>query len=75
LFLVEVRLPLSEPGHRLAEIGILLVVYGGISLWLKTNTGALIQEDMERWRAASRTVVKPISPPEHCRPDFQRIVI
>jgi len=62
LFLIEMHLSLSDTGHRLAELIIILVVYGSISLWLKANTGALIQEDLERWRAALRTDSSPISP-------------
>jgi hypothetical protein len=52
LFLIEMRLSLTDTGHRLAEIIIILVVYGYMRIWLNANTGALIQEDLERWRAA-----------------------
>ena len=68
LILLEMRLPLSDTGHRFAELIIVLIVFGGMSLWLKANTGALIQEDLERWQAARiksirlRTDSSPISP-------------
>jgi hypothetical protein len=39
LFLVEMRLSLSETGHRVAEFIILLVVFGVISLWLSQHRG------------------------------------
>jgi hypothetical protein len=45
---------MSDTGHRLAEIIIVLVIFGFIRVWLNANTGAIIQEDLEKWRAASR---------------------
>lgn len=51
LFWLERHLSLPETGLRLAELIIFLVVFGGIWLWLKANTGALIQEDLEIWQA------------------------
>jgi hypothetical protein len=54
LFLIEMRLSLSDAGHRLAEIIIVLVIFGFIWVWLNANTGAIVQEDLEKWRAASR---------------------
>jgi hypothetical protein len=52
LFLLAMRLPLSDTGHRFVELIIILIVFGSTSLWLKANTGALIQEDLERWQTA-----------------------
>lgn len=49
LFLIELRLSLSDTGHRLAELIIFLIALGSIWLWLKANTAALIQEDLEKW--------------------------
>jgi hypothetical protein len=54
LLLFERRLTMSDTGHRLAEIIIVLVIFGFIRVWLNANTGAIIQEDLEKWRAASR---------------------
>jgi len=62
LFLLEMRLSLSDTGHRFAELIIVLIVFGSISLWLKANTGALIQENLERWHTALRADSSPISP-------------
>jgi hypothetical protein len=61
LFLIEMRLSLSDTEHRLAELIILLAVFGSIWLWLRANTGALIQEDLESWRAALSTDSRLIS--------------
>ena len=62
LFLLEMRLSLSDTGHRFAELIIVLIVFGSMSLWLKANTGALIQENLERWHTALRADSSPISP-------------
>ena len=68
LFLIEMNLSLSSTGHRLAELIIFLIVCCSFSVWVKANTGALIQDDLERWRAAriksirSRTDSSPVSP-------------
>jgi hypothetical protein len=45
LFLVETRLTLSQAGHRVNEIGIVLLIYGCIWLWLDANDAALVQEE------------------------------
>jgi len=62
LFLIEIRLTLSDTGHRLAEVLIFLVFIGSIQLWLKANAGAIVQEDLERWQPDIRTELSPISP-------------
>ena len=68
LFLVEIRLSMSDTSHRFAELIIVLIFFGSLSLWLKANGGALIQEDLERWRVEQiqsirfRTDSRPISP-------------
>jgi hypothetical protein len=41
LFFAETRLKLSVRGHQVVQIGILLLVYGLIYLWLKANAVAL----------------------------------
>jgi hypothetical protein len=62
LFLIEIRLSLSDTAHKLAELLIFLVFLGSISLWLKANAGALVHEDLERWQPDIRTDLSPISP-------------
>lgn len=41
LFMLDHSLKLSERGHEAVQIGILLLVYGLIHLWLKANEAAL----------------------------------
>ena len=45
LFFAESRLELSSRGHTIVQIGILLVVYGFVHLWLKANARALSKMD------------------------------
>lgn len=54
LFIFEHRLRLSVRGHQVAQIGILLLVYGLIYWWLKANAGALSRMDP---RQHYRTVI------------------
>ena len=61
LFLIETRQPLTEAGHKMIELFILLIFFGYISLWLKANTGAMIQEDLDKWHAALGVDSSPIS--------------
>ena len=41
LFILEARLKISQLGHELLQLGILLLVYGLIHFWLKSNAKAL----------------------------------
>ncbi|HLO32128.1 MAG TPA: hypothetical protein VK249_23470 [Anaerolineales bacterium] len=47
LFLVDSRLNVSTRGHQAVQIGIVLLVYGLIHLWLKANATALSRMDRE----------------------------
>jgi hypothetical protein len=62
IFLIETRQPLTAAGHKMIELFILLIFFGYISLWLKANTGAMIQEDLDKWHAALGVDSSPISP-------------
>jgi len=41
LFMLDNRIKLSERGHQAVQIGIILLVYGLVHLWLKANAKAL----------------------------------
>jgi hypothetical protein len=60
LFLLENRLKLSQRGHIVAQIGILLLVYGLIHWWLKANAAALSK--MDRRQSHGRITVIQIPP-------------
>jgi len=49
LFMLDHSLKLSERGHVVAQIGILVFVYWLIRLWLKTNSAALSEMDQKQF--------------------------
>ena len=48
LFTAEVRSAMSPTGHRAAEIGIVILVFSLIWLWLKANRAAMIHENIKK---------------------------
>jgi hypothetical protein len=48
LFWLEVKAPFSQAGHIWAEIGLALLLYGIVAVWLKANEKALLMGDMEK---------------------------
>ncbi len=48
LFIVDNRLNISTYGHQAVQIGIVLLIYGFIHLWLKANRSALSKMDQEQ---------------------------
>lgn len=60
LFTLEGRLKLSSGVHLAAQIGILLLVYGLIHLWLKANSVPLSQ--MDQTPSPTRVTVIPAAP-------------
>jgi hypothetical protein len=49
LFMVDHRLKFSARGHQVVQIGIILLVYGLIQLWLKANARALSNMDQRQF--------------------------
>lgn len=56
LFIIDSRLKVSVRGHQAVQIGILLLVYGLISLWLKANASALSRMDQAHDQGRIRVV-------------------
>lgn len=48
LFWLEMKAPLSEVGHRAAQVGIVLLTFGLVELWLRTNRLAFLNEDYRK---------------------------
>ena len=48
LFTVDNRLKISTRGHQAVQIGIVLLVYGLVHLWLKANSRALSRMDQNQ---------------------------
>lgn len=61
LFVLDSRLKISTRGHQAVQIGILLLVYGLIHLWLKANAAALSRMDREQNYGRVRVIRIPVS--------------
>jgi hypothetical protein len=61
LFVADSRLRISTRGHQAVQIGILLLVYGLISLWLKANASVLSGMDQAHDQGRIRVVRVPVS--------------
>jgi hypothetical protein len=59
LFVLDSRLKLSVRGHQAMQIGIILLVYGLIHLWLKVNAKALSGIDQARYGGFVRVIKMP----------------
>ena len=70
LFFADNRLKLSVRGHQVVQIGILLLVFGLIHLWLKANARAL--SNMDREHPANKFRVYRIPPAELPRSDSEK---
>jgi hypothetical protein len=49
LFVLDARLRISARGHQAVQIGIVLLVFGLIHLWLKANAAALSNTDRKHY--------------------------
>ena len=49
LLVIEIKIPISEMGHRVVEVGIVVLIFGLIELWLRANDANI---RAEQWRAA-----------------------
>ena len=54
LFIIDGHLKISNRGHQVVQIGVLLLVYSLILFWLKGNSVALSQMDQKQY---SRRIV------------------
>src|SRR5512143_3090320 len=52
LFWPEMRAPLTETEHAIAQLGILCLIFGFVQLWMRANRSALLHMDAEQgnWR-------------------------
>ncbi len=61
LFIMDSRLKISVRGHQVVQIGIILLVYGLIRLWLKANASALSKMDQEQVHGRVTVIRVPVS--------------
>jgi hypothetical protein len=59
LFVAESQLEISSRGHQAVQIGILILVYGLIHLWLRANSSALSRMNREQYRGAIAVIQIP----------------
>ena len=50
LFWIEAKSPFSAAGHTWAEVGLVLILYGLVTAWLKANEAAMIAEEREKYK-------------------------
>jgi hypothetical protein len=62
LFGMDGRLKISTRGHQVVQIGIVLLVFGLVHLWLRANSSALSQMDKAQYRGTVRVIRIP--PPQ-----------
>jgi hypothetical protein len=61
LFIVDNRLRITTLGHQVVQIGIVVLVYGLIHLWLKANASALSKMDQKRVHGRITVIQAPVS--------------
>jgi hypothetical protein len=54
LLVLEPQGPQSPAGHPIAQIGLALLVYGVVALWLQCNRRALVDQAYEREQVQER---------------------
>lgn len=69
LFVLERRLQISPRGHQMAQIGIILLVYGLIFWWLKANSAALSKIDSREYQGSITVIGSPPSERENSDKD------
>jgi hypothetical protein len=66
LFVIDHRLKISAPEHEAMQVGIIVLIYGFIHLWLKANAGALSGMDRRQVHGRIRVIHIPSHPlPDH----------
>jgi hypothetical protein len=54
LLWLQLQTPLPEAGHKVAEVGVILLTYGLVALWLWANRLAILHEDYRRHEKISQ---------------------
>jgi hypothetical protein len=61
LFAIDNRLRVSTRTHQVVQIGIVLIVFGLVHVWLKANSVALSRMDQVQYRGTVRVIRIPPS--------------
>lgn len=54
LFGLEMKAPLPEAGHRIAQVCVILLTYGLVALWLRANRLAILNEGYRKQKKNGR---------------------
>jgi hypothetical protein len=49
LFWKEIQSPLSETGHTFAEVGLVIILFGLVNIWLNTNQATTLADEWEEY--------------------------
>ena len=75
LFILDNRLRISAREHQAVQIGIIMLVYGLVHLWLKANAAALSNMDQQKFHGTVSVTRIPLhqlpEPKNDKRPMFQ----
>ena len=63
VFYQEVGMPFSKTDHIYAEIGLVLLLYGMVSWWLKANTASLIREEYQKSKCDHQMITRQSARP------------
>ena len=72
LFVLDARFKISARGHQAVQIGILLIIYGLVNLWLKVNASALSKMDQRQYYRTNTMIRVPIAQLPDADADVQR---
>jgi hypothetical protein len=61
LFVLDTRLKLSSRGHIIVQIGIVLLVYGLVHLWLRANAAVLSRMEQRQYHGTITAIQIPPS--------------
>ena len=71
LFMLDAHLKISSHGHQAVQIGIILLVYGLMYMWVNANASALLQVDRSEHRVRTTVVHFPALANEETDPIFE----
>jgi hypothetical protein len=61
LFVIDARFRISARGHQVVQIGIVVLIYGLIHLWLKANAMALSNMDQKHDHGRTSIIRVPVT--------------
>ena len=75
LFVLDSRLKISSRGHTIVQIGIVLLIYGFVHLWLRANARALSRMDQRQTKGKITVIQFPPYQPDDAKKDKHPIFV